>query len=125
MRAGRVWLVGAVVVLGALTGCAGSEPETPQKAAPTPTAAPASAFTEPGLRFSKEAEKAYLAALAKVDKKLAADDDAVDFGKNICLDIEQDKTDAQVAKNAAGRFEVDDATAKAIVKATKSSLCQQ
>ncbi|MDI6101236.1 DUF732 domain-containing protein [Actinoplanes sp. NEAU-A12] len=125
MRAGQIWVVAAVVALGAPAGCTSNEPTAPAKAASTPTAAPTSAFIEPGLRFSEDAEKAYLKALAKVDKKLAADADALDYGKNICLDIEQDKTDAQVAKNAAARFEVNDVTVKAIVKAAKSSLCKQ
>jgi hypothetical protein len=114
-----------VVALGALAGCAGSEPETPAAAASTPTAAPATAFLEPGLRFSDEAVKAYRKALAEVDSRVAADDNALRHGWDICLDIEQGTTNAQVARNAAGRFEVDDTTAKAIVEATKSSLCMR
>jgi hypothetical protein len=113
------------LALGALAGCAGSEPETPAKAGSTPTAAPATAFLEPGIQFSDEAVKAYREALAEVDSRVAADDDALAYGWDICQDIEQGRTDAQTAKNAAGRFEVDDTTAKAIVEATKSSLCTQ
>ena len=123
MRAGRFWIVSAVVALGALAGCAGSEPETPEKPAPVTTTAAGNAFLEPGLQFPEEAAKAYREALAKVDKKLAADDDALDYGKNTCLDIEQGKTSTQVETNAAGRFEVDAITAKEIVKAVKSGLC--
>ncbi|WP_433793946.1 hypothetical protein [Actinoplanes sp. CA-252034] len=113
------------MAIGALAGCANSAPETRATAAPTPAGAKGSAFLEPGLRFPEEAVKAYRGALAKIDEKIAADDDALKYGWNICLDIEQGKADAQVVKNAAARFEVDDATAKAIVKATKNSLCKQ
>lgn len=126
MRAGRIWLVGAVVALGALAGCAGSQPETSETSEkPTliPTTPRGNAFLEPGLRFSEDAVKAYREALAKVDEKVAADDDALEYGWTICLDLKQDKTDAQVAKNTAGRFEVDDTTVKAIVEATRTTLC--
>jgi ABC-type iron transport system FetAB ATPase subunit len=123
MRAGRNWWIGALVALGALAGCAGSEPGTPTKAVPTLTTPAGNAFLEPGLRFSEESVKAYREALSKVDKKIAADDDALTHGWSVCVDIQRDKTDAEVAKNAAGRFEVDDATAKAIVAAAKTTLC--
>ena len=125
MRSGRVWVVGAVVAFGALAGCAGNAGETPAKAASTPTSAPATNFLEPGLRFSDEAVKEYRKALAEVDSRVAGDDDALEYGWDICLDTEQGKTDAQVAKNAADHFEVDDTTAKAIVEATRNSLCKQ
>ena len=117
MRAGLV-LVGAALV--ALAGCGSSEPEKPAgpaAAAPVKSVPAAAKAEQP-----TAAEDAFLKALAKVDKQLAADDDALDYGANICLDIDQGKTDAQVAKNAAARFEVDHPTAKAIVKATKTSL---
>ena len=125
MRAGGLWAAGAVVALGALAGCAGSGPETPASAPSTSTAARGSAFLEPGLQFSAEAVNAYRKALAEVDSKVAADDKALSYGWDICLDIEQGRTEAEVAKNAAGRFAVDDATAKAIVEATRGSLCRQ
>ena len=121
MRAGRV-LVSAGLALGVLAGCGGSGSERQAAATAAPTSE-APAFLEPGLRFSDEAELVYIEALGKVGKQLAADRDAIAHGREICLDITQGKTDAQVTKNAAARFEVDSSTAEKIVKATKSSLC--
>ena len=105
MRARHIWVVAAL--LGALAGCGGGGEE----------AAPAPSATGGGQ------EAAYLAALKAIDPALADKKSAVSDGKNICLDLEQGKDAATVAKNAAARFEVDAATGAAIVGATKASLC--
>ena len=118
MRAGLV-LAGAALV--ALAGCGSSEPDAPAKPAAAPPAK--SVPAAPAAEKPTAAEDAFLKALAKVDKQLAADDDALDYGANICRDVEQGKTDAQVLKNAAGRFEVETAVAKKVVTAAKSTLC--
>ncbi|MFC7532390.1 DUF732 domain-containing protein [Actinoplanes sp. GCM10030250] len=122
MRASRV-LASFVLALGALTGCGTGEPESP---APPTTSAPdpASAFLEPGLRFSEEAQQAYLVALEQVDAKLAQDDQALEHGMAICVDDVRAKTDAEIIKNAAARLDVDDATATQIVQAARTSLCR-
>ncbi|MEU4623198.1 DUF732 domain-containing protein [Actinoplanes sp. NPDC023801] len=125
MRSGHMWVAGAAVAVGALAGCAGSEPQTPPTAASTPTAPRGAEFLKPGLRFSVDAEKAFREALAEVDGQLAGSDDALGYGMTICMEIQQAKTDAQVAGNAAANFKVDEPTAKAIVEAAKNSLCQQ
>ena len=122
MRSGQVRVVGAVLAMWTLAGC-NSEPEpgTSPRAAARNVATPQ--YAEP--LKGPAAEKAYLTALAEVDKRLAADDDALVYGENICLDIKQEKPAATVEKNAAARFEVDAATAKEIVAVAKGSLCEK
>jgi hypothetical protein len=124
MRAVQVWVAGAAVAISALAGCAGSNPATPATAASTSEAPRGAEFLQPGLRFSEGPEEGYLRALAGVDVRLAEIDGVLGHGRSICLDIRQDKTDAQVAGNAATRFKVDETTAKAIVEATRASLCR-
>lgn len=104
MRARHIWVVAALV--GALAGCGSDE-----EAAPAPSAT------------VDAAEVAYLKALKAIDPALAEKRSAVSDGENICLDLKQGKTSAQVAKNAAARFEVDAAAGVQIVAATKASLC--
>ena len=105
MKARHIW-VGAAAALLAL-GCGGGGDD---KADTAPTVS-----TE---------ETAYRAALKKVDPAVAEKRSAYDNGRNICLDIQQGKTTAEVAKNAAARFDVDAATGAKIVAATKASLCK-
>ncbi|MEV4281553.1 hypothetical protein [Actinoplanes xinjiangensis] len=124
MRAMRVWVAGTAVAIGALAGCAGSNPATPTTAASTSEAARGAEFLQPGLRFSEGAEERYRRALAEVDARLPEIDGVLGYGWTICLDLRQDKTDTEVAANAATRFKVDDATAKEIVEATRTSLCR-
>lgn len=115
----RAWIV-AVVTAGSLTGCAGVEPEP---AAEPTSAAPGSAFLEPGWRLTEDMVQAYHEALAKIDGQLAQDEDLLSHAGRICRDIRQGKTDAEVVKYAATQFEVEAAVAKQIVEATKSTVC--
>lgn len=115
MRAGRMLMVAALVA-GGLAGCSdddGGEWVTPEPSqAPGQEAAPLS---------SKQ--KTFLEQVAAADAQAAANESALDFGRGICQDTEQGKTAAQVTRNAAARFAVDTATAKAIVKAARVNLC--
>jgi hypothetical protein len=100
------------LVVGALSavlaGC-GSEPPAP---APAPTATTAAV------------DAAYVEALAAIDRELVDNEKAaVNNGHNICLDIKQGKTLAELQKNTAARFEVGTAEAKKIVAVTRSTLC--
>ncbi|MEU4241828.1 DUF732 domain-containing protein [Actinoplanes sp. NPDC026619] len=121
MNARQFVVVGAVLV--ALGGCS-----TTGDSAAAPTQAPQAA-AEASVAAAQRAAAAddvdsYVAALKAVDAKLAADKDvAVDNGKKICLDVEQGKTDADIAKSAAARLDVDQAVAVKVVAATKKSLC--
>ncbi|MEU8660783.1 DUF732 domain-containing protein [Actinoplanes philippinensis] len=123
MRAGRVWAVGAVAVIGALSGCAGDQARTPAATPSASTSARGAAFLHPGLRFSEEALTAYRQELAKVDGQLAADDGALGQGMSVCEDILLDLPDAQVIRNTAARYEVSEATAEKIVAAARTTLC--
>ncbi|MEU4777474.1 DUF732 domain-containing protein [Micromonospora sp. NPDC023633] len=106
MRARHIWVAAALV--GALAGCGGSD-DTAEPAAQTTTAS--------------TGEAAFLAALKVIDPQLAERKSAVDDAENICLDLKQGKDEVTVAKNAAARFEVDNAKAAMIVGAAKGSLC--
>jgi hypothetical protein len=114
--AGRV-LVGAVLVAGALAGCSDDSGEwvAPQPGVsrtPGQEAAPLSI-----------GQKTFLEQVTAADARAGANESALDFGRGICLDTEQGKTDAQVTRNAAARFSVNTATAKTIVQAARANLC--
>ncbi|WP_170154107.1 DUF732 domain-containing protein [Actinoplanes italicus] len=118
MLAGRV-LVAAGLVTFALAGCSDDSGEwvAPQPGAsrtPGQEAAPLS-----------DKQKAFLEQVTAADAKAGANESALDFGRGICLDTEQGKTDAQVTRNAANRFAVDTAIAKTIVKAARTNLCEK
>ncbi|MEU4626535.1 DUF732 domain-containing protein [Actinoplanes sp. NPDC023801] len=68
-------------------------------------------------------QKAFLEQVTAADAQAGANESALDFGRGICLDTEQGMTDAQVTRNAAARFSVDNATARTIVKAARAHLC--
>ncbi|WP_433795359.1 DUF732 domain-containing protein [Actinoplanes sp. CA-252034] len=131
MRASRIWAVGVVAAISTLVGCAGREPATATATASTAvstavsTAASSrgSAFLEPGLRFSEDGLKAFREELAKLDSRLATDGDALAHGMSICHDILRSKTEAEVLRNAAARFKVDETVAQQIVAAARTSLC--
>lgn len=118
VRARQVLVVVAALI--ALAGC-GSNDEPAPAAATTQ----AQAGKAPAVEASAEAAgKAYVKALKAIDPALVDDaEDAVDNGRNICLDVEQGKTTAQVTKNAKARFEVNSTLATKIVAATKKTLC--
>jgi hypothetical protein len=94
----------------------------PTSAAPAESE-PSAAFLEPGLRFTEDVVQAYQEALAKIDERLAEDEDALRYAGEICRDIRKGKTDAQVVNHAATQFEVEGAVARKIVEATKSAVC--
>ena len=68
-------------------------------------------------------EKTFLEELAAIDAKAAGDADAVDNGRDTCRDIDLDKTNRQITKNATVRFQVDTATARKIVQSVRANLC--
>ena len=120
----RIWAV-AVLTAGALVGCAGVEPESvtePAGAAPAESES-SDAFLQPGWRMTEDVLQAYQEALAKIDMHLADDKYVVRYAGEICRDIRQGKTDAQVVNHAATRFDVDTAVAMNIVAATKDTAC--
>jgi hypothetical protein len=111
----------AALTAGSLAGCSGRT---------TPAAAPAAvvpATPEPSASFdagTMDATAAYLTALGRVDKKLVADTrTALDNGMEVCVDVDERRTDAEQEKNVATRFAVDAAQAKQIVALTKANLC--
>jgi len=118
----------AGVALTALAGC-GSDPDpAPKTDVPAPGAS-ASAALAPSTSASMDnatfdATSAYLIALAKIDKKLAANREAaLNGGQTICLEIQEKKTAAELEKNAAAHFSVDATQAKKILEAAKTNLC--
>ncbi|WP_127502643.1 DUF732 domain-containing protein [Actinoplanes solisilvae] len=120
----RVWAV-AVSTVGALMGCASAKSKPvaePTGAAPTESAS-STAFLEPGWRISDDLLRAYQEALVKIDKGLAENKEIVRYAGEICRDIRQGRTDAQVVNHAATQFQVDAAVATQIVEATKSTVC--
>lgn len=62
-------------------------------------------------------------ALATIDIPLAEDKYVVRYAGEICRDIRQGKTDAQVVNHAATQFDVDTAVAMKIVEATEDTVC--
>lgn len=122
MRTRGVLLLIAALAPGLLAAC-GSQPQPGAAPVASPTRS-ANPFLEPGLRFSTEADQAYLAALGAVDERLARDGDALGHGRAICVDLLRGRTDDQVAGDAAARFGVDNATAREIVAAVKRSMCK-
>jgi hypothetical protein len=137
MRTRHVIVVGAA--LAALAGCgsAGKPTAAPASApgsgpasapgsgpASAPAAAPAESVdpaTDPG---TLDATSAYLTALGQVDKKLVGDTRAaLNRGQEVCVDIEERRTDAEQEKNVATRFAVDAAQARKILALTKANLC--
>lgn len=119
MRARQVWVAGAVLALSVLAGCGDGAPQ------PAPSWAVPEVSQPPGQEAAplSDAEEAYLQALAAIDEQVADDEDAVFIGRHLCTTIERKKTGAHVTKTASVRFNVDNATAKKIVKATRSTLC--
>lgn len=121
MKARYVIVVGATVL--ALTGCSGTK-DTPEAAVPSadPVPNPSASFDADTL----DATAAYLTELGKVDKKLVSNTrTALDNGMEVCVDVEERRTDAEQEKNVATRFAVDAAQAKRILELTKSNLCLQ
>jgi hypothetical protein len=121
VKARYVIVVGATVL--ALTGCSGTK-DTPEAAVPSadPVPNPSASFDADTL----DATAAYLTELGKVDKKLVSNTrTALDNGMEVCVDVEERRTDAEQEKNVATRFAVDAAQAKRILELTKSNLCLQ
>lgn len=132
-RLGGVALIAAVLMLA---GCAAPEPaptvtvtvtETPAPA-PTVTVTVAPAEAESGAATPDR--DAFLAALTAIDPGLTINADrAVSRADDICLDIEQDKTDEQLVRNTELRFEGGDVPdlsvdqAREIVDAARSYHC--
>lgn len=132
-RLGGAALVAAVLMLA---GCATPEPtptvtvtvtETPAPA-PTVTVTVAPAEAESGAATPDR--DAFVAALAAIDPGLTVNADrAVSRADDICLDIEQGKTDEQIVRNTELRFEggnVPDLSAdqaREIVEAARSYHC--
>ena len=121
MRARQFVVVGSVLV--ALAGCSTSagEPAVPTQA---PQAAAEASVAAAQRAAAAGDVDSYVAALKAVDAKLAANQNvAIDNGKKICLDLEQGTADAEVAKGAAARLNISQATAVKVVAATKKTLC--
>jgi hypothetical protein len=132
MRTRHVIVIGAA--LAALAGCGGAD-----KPAAAPASAPASADSGPASApvavpaesvdpgsdpGTLDATSAYLTALGKLDENLVGDTRAaLDRGQEVCVDIEERRTDAEQEKNVATRFAVDAAQAMKILALTKSNLC--
>ena len=121
MRARHIVI--AAFALSALAGCSSGTDAAPKTDVPAPaSAAPSTSSSLDTGTF--DATAAYLTALAKIDQKLAADrETALNDGQNICLEIQEKKTAAELEKNTAARFSVDAAQAKQILEAAKTNLC--
>jgi uncharacterized protein YdeI (BOF family) len=120
-------IVITLLALGAATACSSGDDTADAKNAAAPAAsaaapqASASTAVDPSL---VAATSAYLTALGKVDKKLVADEQvALDSGQQVCVDVEERRTDAEQIKTIAYRFEVNNATAAKILEVTKKNLC--
>jgi hypothetical protein len=131
MKVRHVIVAGAA--LAALAGCGHSgKPAAAPASAPAsarasvPAPAPADSVdpgTDPG---TLDATSAYLTALGELDQKLVGDTRAaLDRGQEVCVDIEERRTDAEQEKNVAARFAVDAAQAKKILALTRQNLCLQ
>ena len=140
MRTRHVIVVGAAMAaLAALAGCGsadkpaaapasapGSAPASAPGSAPAsaPVAAPAESVDPASDPGTLDATSAYLTALGKLDKKLVGNTRAaLDRGQEVCVDIEERRTDAEQEKNVATRFAVDATQAKQILALTKANLC--
>jgi hypothetical protein len=109
LRARQVLVVAAALI--ALAGCSSSE-ETP--ASSGQGVAPA----------VDEARAQFVDELDAINGQLVEDKDkAVDNGREICLEIQQGKTAAELEKNTEARFEVTNEWAKKIVAAAKKTIC--
>jgi hypothetical protein len=114
VSAGRV-LVVAVLVAFASAGCSD---DSGQWVAPDPSRTPGQEAAP-----LSDGQRTFLEQVTSADTQAGANESALDFGRGICLDTEQGKTDAQVTRNAAARFAVNTATAKTIVQAARANLC--
>jgi hypothetical protein len=108
--------------VSALAGCSSGPDAAPKTDVPAPAASAAPSSSLDTGTF--DATAAYLTALGQIDPKLTADrETALNDGQNICLEIQEKKTAAELEKNAAARFSVDAAQAKQILAAAKANLC--
>lgn len=109
-----------------LAGCGGSGSSSTGEPASSPTTTAAEAAPTSPPEPTGEALTSYLAAVRKVGKSLATDEDqAVRYGRDICLDVAQDKPAPTVRRNAAARFEVETADAKRLVAAAQKYICPE
>jgi hypothetical protein len=119
VRARHVIATGtALLALGGCSSAADRHPAQPPVAAAS--AAP-SATIDAG---TLDATSAYLTALGNLDRNLVQDTRAaLDNGQEVCVDIEERRSDAEQEKNVATRFAVDATQAKKILALTKDNLC--
>jgi hypothetical protein len=118
----KVALAGLALAAG-LTGCSAGDGDRPDIVAP-PSADPGASAAAAARAEAATDVNAYLNELKAVDPKLTADKEhAVDNGKNVCQEVEQGKTDAELTTNAAARFDIDKAAAAKVVAATRKTLC--
>jgi hypothetical protein len=117
-------IVIACFAVSALAGCSSDTDSAPKTDVPAASAAPAPSTSSSLDTGTFDATAAYLTALGKIDQKLAADrETALNDGQNICLEIQEKKTAAELEKNTAARFSVDATQAKQILEAAKTNLC--
>ncbi|MFD0523320.1 DUF732 domain-containing protein [Paractinoplanes durhamensis] len=123
MNARQFMVVGVALI--ALAGCSSSAGDPGSAAQPqVPVVDPGASEAAAKRAAAAGDADSYVAALKAIDPKLGTNQAAaLDNGKTICLDIEQKKTDAELAKNAATRFDVDKGTAAKVVAATRKALC--
>ncbi|MCY1141374.1 DUF732 domain-containing protein [Actinoplanes sp. Pm04-4] len=121
MRARQVLVVAAALI--ALAGCGSGSKDSPEASsgqAATPTAGAGQGVAP----AEQAARDKFVAELDAINADLAEKPErAVSRGRDICLDIDQGKTDAQVLRNAKLRFEATDEWAKEIIAAAKTHLC--
>lgn len=115
-------MVGGGAVLATLNGGGNAPAARPTGATAAPDASPATGVPTP----SAAARTAFLAALAGIDEGLVSNEErAISRGRSTCLDLREDKSAAQVVKNARARFaggnaEVTNADARQIVAAVRA-----
>ena len=109
---GLIGVIVVIVVLGAIFGGGDPEPTTPAPASST--------------RTLTSAEQAVAASLrgAFPDVVTGTDEQVIRDLRNVCLDVEQGKTPAQVLTSAAARFDgATPAQVAAIVGVAKARIC--
>jgi hypothetical protein len=117
VKARHVVVAGAALV--ALAGC-GAKPAGGPPPAAAPSASPSASMDAGTL----DAASGYLSGLGRLDPRLVADQSvALDKGAATCIDIVDDKPEAEHEKNTATRYAVDAAQARKIIALAKSELC--
>jgi hypothetical protein len=117
-----------VVLVAALGGCSGSDDKADDKAAASTDGAKtdgaAAAGTDKGAQ-PKGDEAGFITALRALDAGLVTDEQtAIDSGYNLCSDLKNGMSSADVVKDASSLYTVDIPKGQRVVAIAQQNLCK-